>query len=235
MHRKFKTDAMDALLYASAQYAGRRELEEYTSADPSVVLSPSADKRLQKRLRQERKHTSENKPYSSWFTSAKRAAIIVLAVLSISFVGALSIDAVREAIWNFFVEWGENSIFFKYETEDDTKPPSEILEYKKPRLGEEFERYEIVKNSMQYVVEYENSNTLIAYHQGLLDGYEVHLSEHSTEMTEITVNGYKGVMARFTTGGVQQVDILWTDNVYSYVLTGNVTLEELLKIAESIQ
>ena len=100
-------------------------------------------------------------------------------------------------------------------------------------LGDEYERYEF-KNEVSYVVEYESDHSLVTYVQSLLEDFSIMLSNHDTEMTDITVNGYPGTMTVFTTEGVTQTTIIWHDNEYVYRMSSNLSYEELLKIAESI-
>jgi len=158
-----------------------------------------------------------------------------LVVLSLCFFGALSIEAVRATLWETFIKWYEDRILVTYETQDKSVIPDRILEYKEPVVGDEYERYEIAKNEVTYVIEYESDRFLITYSQNLLTNYyRVNLSNKDTEMKDITVNGYPGIMTKFETHGITQTTIIWYDDEYAYNIDSNLGYEELLAIAKSI-
>lgn len=267
MTNRTTTDMLDTILYAAAVYAGQKEIDEYNAIDISDTLSEETEKRMLKRLKQNRKRierTERIKKYSPRFRGLKNVAVIALVIMSLGFTFILSIKAVRQALWDTFIEWRENSIFVKYERNDpgedtdfyiseetgeDSKteennqttaplPPNEILEYKEPsNIGNDFMRYETHKGRNNYNIEYESVDSLITYTQCLLDQYEVHLSNYDTTLKEITLNGYKGVFTYFVTNGIQYQEVLWTDGYYAYKLSGvgNITEEILLGIAKNVK
>lgn len=112
MERISNENMLDALLYAAAPYAGRNELEEYYSADPSLTLSDRAKKRILKRLRREKNYRERHETYNPVLEYAKRAVSVILIILSIGFVSALSIDAVRETMWEVILKWYDEYIDF---------------------------------------------------------------------------------------------------------------------------
>ena len=61
------------------------------------------------------------------------------------------------------------------------------------------------------------------------------LSNHDTEMTDIIVNGYPGTMTVFVTEGITNTIIIWHDNEYAYRVSSDLSYDELLKVAESVQ
>lgn len=234
MNRTSKTDEMDLLLYSAMTYVEHKEIEEYDkAAEVPVTLSQKDRKRILKRIKRAGAYREKHEVYRPVHEILKRITVVVLVILSVGFMGTISIEAVRTAIWDTIVEWYENSIYFAYGNGDDSVVPDRILEYREPVLGDEYERYEF-KNEFNYVVEYESDQSLITYSQNLLEDFSIMLSNHDTEMTDITLNGYPGTMTVFTTEGVTQTTIIWHDNEYVYRMSSNLSYEELLKIAESI-
>jgi len=155
--------------------------------------------------------------------------------MSLCFTGVMSVEAVRVTLWETIIEWYENSIFFAYVNGDESVVPDRILEYREPVLENEYERYELVKNEFSYALEYESDQFLVSYSQSLLKDYCVLLSNHDTEMTDITVNGYSGTMTVFETEGITNTTIIWHDNEYTYRISSDLSYDELLKVAESVQ
>lgn len=227
MYKPMQNDMFDALLYAAAPYAGQHELEEYASADLDMQLSTRAKRRIARRARR------GPMPVLRY---VKRAAMIALVVMSLGFASMLSIEAVREALWNAIVEWYEESIAVAFVSKEVVSVPIEILEYREPRgLGEEFVRYEVRKNNNSLKVEYESATVLITYRQGLLEGFDTLLSNEKTVISDITVKNCPGLTTSTITEIGQQVTVVWHDNEYTYVISGNVALDVLLKMAESVQ
>jgi len=228
MNNTPQVDMFDALLYAAAPYAGRQELEEYFSVEPPMQLSERVKRRIIKRAK---------RGATPILVYAKRAAMIALVVMAIGFAGVMSIDAVRAALWDAIVGWYEAYIAVAFVQEEMVSAPTEILEYREPRgLGEEFVRYEMRKNDSGLIVEYESATALIYYRQGLMDQFETFVSnQESTISDEIKVNGYVGMISSAMTNIGEQLTILWHDDEYAYVLTGNMPVDELLRIAESVR
>ena len=240
MNETPKTDMMDILLYAVAPYACTQELDEYNNADPSLKLSDKAKKRIIKRLKNEQEYQEKHEKYSPVWEYTKRVAVIVLLALSLSFVSAMSIEAVRTALWEVIIEWGKERIFYWYQS-DEEEPAvlKQILEYKEPRaIGEEYTRYEGLKNEYYYTVEYEKEDVLISYSQDLLtDSSGAYLSNENTEIEDIKVGIYNGKFSTAYVGENKFYTIIWNDNVYQYSISGGgaITKSELIAIAESVE
>ena len=236
MNRTSKTDEMDLLLYSAMPYVEHKEVGVYDkAADIPVTLSEKDKKRILKRIKRAGEYRERHEVYRPGLEMFKRVAVIALVVMSLCFTGVMSVEAVRVTLWETIVEWYENSIFFAYVNGDESVVPDRILEYREPVLAEEYERYEIGKNEFSYVIEYESDQFLVTYSQSLLKEYSVMLSNHDTEMMDIIVNGYPGTMTVFGTDGITSTTIMWHDNEYTYRISSNLSYDELLKVAESVQ
>ena len=242
MNNKTEIDMIDVLLYASAPYTGKNEIEAYNVADPEIRLSEKAKKRIQNRLRREREYKEQHERYSPVWEISKRVAVIILVVLSVSFVSVMSVEAVRVALWEAILEWGEESIHIWYESTDgEPEVLTEILEYKEPRgIGDEYVRYEGYKNDYRYCVEYEKNDCIITYHQELLKDNSMYLSNEDTSVQEIQIQSHLGIMSEFFAGNTKITTITWTDDEYIYILifntlTDGIPFEDMIEIAESVQ
>lgn len=236
MNKTSKIDEMDLLLYSAMLYIEHKEVGVYDkAADVPVTLSEKDKKRILKRIIRAGEYRERHEVYHPWLETIKRVAVIALVVMSLCFTGVMSVEAVRVTLWETIIEWYEKSIFFAYVNGDESVAPDRILEYREPVLGDEYERYEGIKNEYNYVLEYESDQFLITYSQSLLENYSVMLSNHDTEMMNITVNGYLGTMTIFVTEGIPSTTIIWHDNEYTYMISSNLSYDELLKVAESVQ
>lgn len=236
MNKTSKIDEMDLLLYSAMPYVEHKEVAVYDkAADVPVTLSEKDKKRILKRIKRAGEYRERHEVYRPGLEMFKRVAVIALVVMSLCFTGVMSVEAVRVTLWETIVEWYENSIFFAYVNGDESVVPDRILEYREPELGDEYERYEGIKNEYSYTLEYESDQFLVSYSQNLLKNYSVMLSNHDTEMIDITVNGYPGTMTVFVTEGITDTTIIWHDNEYAYRISGDLSYDELLKVAESVQ
>lgn len=212
MNERPQDDVINALLYVAAPHAGQQELEEYRSADPTLKLTHRAKRRIAKR--------AKGGP-APVVVYTKRAAIVALVAISLCFAAVLSISAVREAIWDALVSWYEKSIAVSFVSKAQTIVPTEILEYREPRaIEEEFERYEISKTGKGIHIEYEYGEILIIYRQGLLRGFEIQTTNEETMVSNITINGNKGVLTISKPTDIEYATIIWNDGVYSYKIDG---------------
>lgn len=235
MNKAHNLDEMDMYLYSAMAYVSDKELEEYNAAEPTVFLSEKETKKILKRITRERRYHEKHKTYRPVLEGCRRIAVAVLVILSVCFAGTMSIDAVRSALWQAATEWYERSISFGYVNTEEVPVPEEILSYKEPAVGDEYERYEILRNKDKYLIEYEFEGSLITYQQSLLSEYSVLLSNHDTEMEEITVNGHTGAATQYTSHGSVITTLIWRDSSYAYNLSSDLSLDELLEIAETIQ
>ena len=226
-------DNMDILLYAAAPYAGKNELDEFEKADESE-LSPKAEKRIFRKIQRRIDYYEKHEKFHPVFETLKRVAVIVLAVMSISFVSALSIEAVRSDIYNAVIQWFDKKLGISFD-DVPADAPDRILDYKEPVLPEGYERYEMKKDELGFSVEYENEDSLIIYWQRPLNGYGSFLSNERTDVEDVNVIGYDGIKTVFESHGVTTTTIIWKDNEYAHMLSSDLSYEELLRIAESIE
>ena len=237
MNKSIKTDKMDLLLYAAMASAAPNDFEqEHSTSDAALMhLSSKASRRIWKRLKWAIKHSETKTHYHPIKENLKRAALIFLVITSIGFTCMMSVEAIRNAVWEFFVQWYEKSIHVQLAVDDNVEAPTTILDYKEPVVGDEYERYEIQRNENNYIVEFESTERLIIYHQDLLHNYNTALSNKDTKLYEIEINGYEAVYSEFETHGVHMVTILWHDGEYAYSLSANMDFETLYAIAQTVQ
>ena len=232
-----KTDTIDILLYAAMADAAANDFDPEDSMDgiPLMPLSARAARRIWKRIKLETEYADAKTDYHPVREQLKRAAMVFLVITAIGFTCIMSVDAIQSAVWEFLVQWGEKSIHVQLITEYDVDAPNTILVYKEPIIGEEYNRCEIHKDETDYFIEFESKDTLIVYHQNLLEDYNTYLSNNNTKLYETDVNGYEGFYTKYKTHGVKMVTIVWHDGEYAYSLAANMDFTSLLAIAQSVQ
>lgn len=237
MNNPVKTDKMDILLYAAMAAADSSDFASVLSASdiPQMQLSPRADRRIWKRLNRETDRAEAQTRSHPVKELLKCAALIFLIITSVGFTCMMGVEAVRSAVWEFLTQWYERSIHVQLAVDDSVDAPTTILDYREPIVGDEYERYEIQRSEINFRLEFESIDTLISYHQDLLEGYNTALSNNDTELYEIEMNGYEAIYTEYETHGIHMVTIIWHDNEYTYSLSGNMDFASLYAIAQSVQ
>lgn len=232
-----KEAVWDALLYAAAPYAGKKELEEYYAADPNVVMPEKARKRMNLRLRRERKYREAHETYRPVLVTVQRILVAVATLLAVTLLVFLPSEKVREAMWDTVVEWGEESILVSFESRDMADVPPEILEYREPRaIGEEFERSVLKQTPQKYYIQYSEQDNIVFYEQKILTDYnDIHVSNEKTKDNVIIINKHVGILTEYVLRGEKIINIVWTDEEYVYWLSSNMMLDDIRIFAESVR
>lgn len=235
MNNIMKPDSMDLMLYAAMPFVKNKELDEYNAAESSEDIPSSFKKKLLRCIKRERNYNERHEIYRPALETCKRVAIVVLIIFSVGFAGAMSVEAVRNEIYNAVVEWFEKSLSISFKDDNTKTELNEILEYREPQLGDDYSRYEIQKNEYRYMVEYENESVLVTYCQSISEDYSILRSNENTIAEDIEVSGYPGLMTTYLVNGITTTTILWQDDEYTYSLSSNLPHDDLLKISNSIE
>ena len=233
MNEAQKLDELDIQLYAIMPHVRSKDIDIYNSADPTKI-SERSSKKILRRIKREIKYIEAHEKYRPAVEGWKRAAAVVLIIMSVGFASVMTVEAARNAIWEAVTTWYKESIFFQYIGGDDTMVPDTLLEYKEPVVGDEYERYEVIKNESSYVIEYECDSALITYKQSPLKDYEVLLSNHATTASIVDINGGEGEATSYVINGVEYNTIIWNDGRYAYKLNSNLSIHELLLVANTV-
>lgn len=232
-------DDLDLCLYVAAPYAGSHEMEEFEEARHSTVserstVSKQREKRIFRKIQRSIRYAENHAHYHPVWEMAKRVSVIVLLILSVSFLGALQVEAVRQEIYHAVVEWFDEKLGIQFvSVAEDVQ--TQILEYKEPVMDTTYTQNVIRKDGTGFLVEYESADSLITYTQKLLADYASLLSNRDTQVEDIEVQDLSGIKVTYTIEETTMTNIIWKDEKYAYSISGNLTYAELLVIAESVQ
>lgn len=216
------------LLYKVFDYYSKKSYNSYDFEKvKKIQISDSFDKRMQRLIKQRRK------PYFRLInTAAKRVACIIAALIIAATCTVLSVDALREGVKNFFLRTYEKFSTLSFSTDDDAGP-AKIEEYHIPTYIPE--GYKIIKSEKCrtiYYVSYKNDNgTEIYYSQQCAYGNEMLIDTEDAVTEEIngglfTFKEEKNRSAFYRNDGKY---------IYEVIVYGDITREEVLKIADSIK
>lgn len=231
---------LDILLYAAAESMGQPELELYNGASDDFSVS----NRFVRRMRRFINRVQRGERLEEWrgvINAAKRVVAVVLVICTVTLGGILSIEAVREVIYKYALEWRERRIVVATVGVPEEAELHEIETYREPRgIPKDFERYEGSKTKYIYSLEYEkiteSAAILINYRQFVTDvGNKISVSNNGTAVSEVRIGKYDALCFAIEGGPVRVYTLVWNDGVYEYTIDGNVPLDELIKYAESIE
>lgn len=207
------------------------------SAVESHVFPPGHEARIKRLLKMRRRVLTAGRI----FLGVKRAAVAVLVLLSVAFVGIMSVDAVRTEVFHIVTEWYEKYVQIIFQSDEESGVTNDVnLKTEGMRLPEYipegYEQGEIVRSRGAIYVSYFNADGLeILYEQSILTAEPTILldSEERTSQ-EIEVNGYAGLIF-LPDNEDKKISIVWNDGEFSYWIDGYVDIETIINISESVK
>ena len=193
-----------------------------------ITFSEAFEKKMQKLIRAQKK---------SYFylinTVGKRVAIIVLAIIISITATTFSVKAIRETIIDFITETFEK--FTKISVENELTELEMQIEFVKTAPQYIPEGYSVeseIEVDGFYQINYNNNeNNLIVYYQELYYKNIRHINTEGVEYVDLYINSYDGVF--YNKNGTNT--LVFADETYMYTVYGQVSRDELIKMAESIK
>ena len=252
-------DRLDYLIgLAMLDYAADEVAEFDAIDDTGVTIDESLDKRIYRLIGKKERELKARKIRKISF----RVAVAAMLVMSVMLLSMLLISGVREAIWNAIVKWYDDYlavVFVSDETDmsaqmgeqkSDEKVngqtpgseeindvqaalPTQILEYRKPRVLDVYGEVELEKHVSYYTVDYYiGEDWIFVYWQNLYDKEEQIFDNMETEVKKVSIGIHGGVVLTKEEG---QNTITWTDGEYLYTITGYLTESQLIEIAKTVE
>ena len=240
--------SFDALLTLALQEQTRRELAAPPDAEALQTLYPDTagwDKRLRRALAERRKSArkaARSAPRVRWMPL--RRLVTVAAVLVLVLAGALATSAeVRYAVRHAVLQWTDIDLRLTYDTEgtpapDDLTLPQGYADHYVPE-GFVLDEGNALVTQTTLLRGYENAAQGQSYYiacyaiqpEGQVSTFD---NEHTTYET-IDLNGKEATLGTsMNYDGSTSYYLFWESNGIHQSVSGNVPLNELLKIAQNI-
>ena len=189
------------------------------------TFSKKHEKKMAKLIKRQRK------PYFNLIcTAGRRAACIIVAIVVFS-ASALSVKAVREAVFKFITNIFSDHNVVEIENDSDTSYPETIQEeYYISDLPEGFVQSQVDKTDNTLFIVYSYGESRIIFEQHTLSTFKLNIdNEHNT------FEGYTdpdGTVYKIATSKDNTV-IMWSNKEYVFIIDSNLNKEEALKLCRS--
>ncbi len=162
-------------------------------------------------------------------TYSKRAAVIFIAVILISAISISSVSAWRIKFMNFIIEMTRYDTDINFDDNDsktDTYKFEEItLEYIPE--GFKLERSEVRENHLNLT--FEKNQEFFNFRTRDIGG-SLSIDTENADVKKLMINGSYALYSENNNNSI----LVWHDDETAYILTGNISQNELIKIAEKI-
>ena len=199
------------------------EMKELESEEPHI-FSEKHNKKMAKLIK------DQKKPYFTLIcTAGRRAACIVAAILILS-ASALSVKAIREAVFDFIMRIFSDHTIVTTESGTDAGYPETIEEeYYISELPEGFEQTQYGLSISALSISYSNNlGKYVLFTQRTKSKYGTNY-DNRTEIEIITHNGVDYMMIEYN----NDVTYIWDNGRYTFEITSNLDKNRLLELCDS--
>lgn len=209
--------------------------EEQQAEEPQSAFVPSAGYRRQmKKMCRDPLGWKRSKERSLWKGILHRAAMILL-VLTVGFgTVMLTMPTVRAAVLKWVVEVYETYVLYRYSGES---PYEEVPAYTITDLPEGFVETERAELGLIVDVVYENQegDQIALTYRAVKDGGITWFDTDTSEISEITINGYQGQFYKTTLlDGSNTLEWIDPTLYLHFIVDGQFEKKEMLHMAESV-
>lgn len=223
----FISNERDNKLKAAFELYNQRMIESLPTDEEllKISFSETFERKMKKLLSLQKKAY-----YKLINTVGKRVAIIVLALI-ISFTATtFSVKALREAVIEFITETYEK--FTKVSTNMAESTQNSFEKVAPQYVPDGYIVQEEQEFLSSYQVTYINDeNNTIDYDQTINSGTTYNTDTENISYEEININSLEGIA--YVKNGFSTV--IFADETYFYTLVGEISIDEIIKMAESIQ
>jgi hypothetical protein len=222
-----KIDFTDEMLREAVVRADIRELEAMP-ADHEIEHEFS--KRFERRMGKLIRRGKTGSPVGA-IAFLRRHMVAFVAAIIILFASAMSVSAVRAAVFEFITEVYEKftHIFFN-ESRSSSDSAGEFIVRRPSFIPEGFELVS-EKTAGPVLLVYEKGTDYISYSQQRLEDVSMDINTEGAELEELEFNGHPAKY--YSNQGVQ--NLLWYDDEYLYMVSSTLDRDAVFRIAESVE
>ena len=222
-----KIDFTDEMLREAVVRADIRELEAMP-ADHEIEHEFS--KRFERRMGKLIRRGKTGSPVGA-IAFLRRHMVAFVAAIIILFASAMSVSAVRAAVFEFITEVYEKFTHMFFEESPPSQESSDEFIVRRPSFIPE--GFELVseKTAGPVLLVYEKGSDYISYSQQRVEDVSMDINTEGAELEELE---FKGLPAKYYSNqGVQ--NLLWYDDEYLYMVSSTLDRDTVFRIAESVE
>ena len=214
----------DAILRKAFTEAFEREVAE-------IEAQPSAAGALPEKYRRaERKYYNKKmKQSSGTYAVLRKIAACILICLSVGFAALMAIPTVRASVWDSVVNFYEKYIKFDFNV---TAGGEETIgEYTLGYVPDGFVRTDALETDAKNKYRYENEEKFfcIIYYA---KNREINYDDENGKVHIVDINGVDGYLIEYLGG---RCSLTWQNNKAVFTMDGDLSVDEMIKIAEKIK
>jgi len=156
--------------------------------------------------------------------------VVFVAAIIILLVSAMSVSAMRAAVFEFITEMYEKFTHMFFEESQSSNDAADEFIVRRPSFIPE--GFELVdeKTAGPVLLVYEKGANYISYSQQRLEDVSVDINTEGAELEELE---FEGLPAKYySSRGVQ--NLLWYDDEYLYMVSSTLDRDVVFRVAESI-
>ncbi|MCI8388373.1 MAG: DUF4367 domain-containing protein [Clostridiales bacterium] len=225
-----KNDKLDAMMMMASKSLVKQNENEWLAIDDTNIEVPkSLNHKVMKMIRNEQ----QKKEFGKLYIIGKRVVAVFLIVCTISLAMILSVEAVREKIWETLMKWYEDHIAISNVV--DSAP--EIIEIKREPISvpEKWNKEVMADNNYMYALRYiMDGERILTYNQLIIDESDMLVDNKNIDIKDIQVGKHSGNL--FYTDNI--ITLVWCDGEYNYIISTDsmiISEKELMEIANSVK
>ena len=232
MNKAISDRKLDALLTMSVDAIVEKNAESFLEQDYEIVPMPNSLRR--KILGMDRRARWKNE-FGAIGVGLKRVAAVILIVCTLSFAAAMSVEAVRTAIWNAIVTWYDDYVAISFRKDGVSDAPETIVTKKEPMM-DGYEREVLLDSQGMFIVNYVYNDFNVMYSQLVLEENEALFDNTMAALKTVKIGAYEGQL--LIAVDKSAIFLMWNDGEYTYTLqtdSDNGREDQLIHIAQSVR
>lgn len=232
MNKAISDRKLDALLTMSVDAIVEKNAESFLEQDYEIVPMPNSLRR--KILGMDRRARWKDE-FGAIGVGFKRVAAVILIACTLSFAAAMSVEAVRTAIWNAIVTWYDDYVAISFRKDGVGDAPETIVTKKEPMM-DGYEREVLLDSQGMFIVNYVYNDFNVMYSQLVLEENEALFDNTMAALKTVKIGAYEGQL--LIAADKSAIFLMWNDGEYTYTLqtdSDNGREDQLIHIAQSVQ
>lgn len=232
MNKAISDRKLDVLLAMSIGTIVDKNAESFLEDDGENYPMPDSLRR--KILRMDRR-ARVKREFDPLFVVLKRAVAVIMIICTLSFASAMSVEAVRTAIWNAIVTWYDDYVAISFRKDGVGDAPETIVTKKEPMM-DGYEREVLLDSQGMFTVNYVYNDFNVMYSQLVLEENEALFDNTMVVLKTVKIGAYEGQL--LIAADKSTIFLMWNDGEYAYTLqtdSDNSRDDQLIHIAQSVQ